>query len=175
MILVRQIIAPIPLTHRTDKRLDAVIARVHATAELATYGVPQIIDQWVALVMEHRRHRLTASCHQHRRNIHRPPVWYQENHVTPFFTDFIQHFFTVPANALQHFLRLGTGQLRHQDHRLRCGGEHLVDDMFTLIFGQLRQAVQQIDARTASSAFCHLAGQFTYGAEHRIAQTCRHQ
>ncbi|MNC70145.1 hypothetical protein D3C75_1209240 [compost metagenome] len=86
---------------------------------------------------------------------------HQENHVAAFLTDFIQHFFTVPTYALEYFLRFGTGQFRHQDHRLRCGGKHLIDNLFALLFRQFRHAIEQIDTGAASCPFRNLASQFT--------------
>ncbi len=74
VILVRQIVAPVALTYRLNKRFDAIVTRVQATAKAATYGIPHVVEHLVALVVEHCSHLLALRGHDHGRDINAPAV-----------------------------------------------------------------------------------------------------
>ena len=63
VILIGQIVAPVALAHRLNKRFDPIVARVHTPAKTTTHGIPHVIEHRVTLVMEHRRHLLPAGGH----------------------------------------------------------------------------------------------------------------
>ena len=175
VILIGQIVAPVALAHRLNKRFDPIVARVHTPAKTTTHGIPHVIEHRVTLVMEHRRHLLPAGGHQHRRDIHTPCMRNEKNHLLIIALHLVDDRFPLPVDAGKDFLRIAQAQLGHHHHRLRRRGIHGVDNRFPLVLAFFREAVQQINLRPAARAFRQTPYQTTEFAEERIAKGWRRQ
>ena len=153
VVLIRQIVAPVSLTYGLNKRLDTIVTRMQTTAKTTTYGIPDKVVDFVALVMEHGRHLLTLRSHQHRRNVDTPTVRNEENHLLVIATHFVNDFQPFPVNTVNDFFRPFQRQLCHHCHCLRRGGIHRIDDSLALGIAFFGKTVIEVDLRTATRAF----------------------